>query len=74
MQCYVNANAVRLISSKDIPLNAGTSTLVQFIQKLQGSTTDKDIDELFNSEEGPAFEQIVNDSQWDIHCRVNTTN
>lgn len=57
-----------------IPLNAGTANLVQFIDGISKCDTDGAIENMFNSEEGPAFEQIVNGSQWDILTRVTIAN
>ena len=62
------------ISIEDVPLNAGTSNLIQFFQKLQLAESDEEIDALFDSEEGPAFEELVNGSQWDISTKVSKIN
>ena len=63
-----------MLKASDIPLNAGTAMLHTFISKIDAAETENEIIEIFNSEEGPAYEQIVNSSQWDITVSVSTKN
>ena len=57
-----------------IPLNAATSILKLFLKKVDDANTNEELDSLFRSEEGPAFEQIVNLSQWGMHTPISIEN
>ena len=57
-----------------IPLNSGTSILKLFLQKWENASSNKELESMFDCEEGPAFEQILNLSQWDIHNTVTMEN
>uniref|UniRef100_A0A7M5XI47 HECT domain-containing protein n=1 Tax=Clytia hemisphaerica TaxID=252671 RepID=A0A7M5XI47_9CNID len=57
-----------------IPLNAGSSTVIQFLNKLSICKSNDEIQAILDSAEGPAFEQIINSSQWDINVEVNINN
>ena len=63
-----------LLTSDEIPLNAGTATLIKFINELDSAKDNEEINSLFNSEEGPAYEQILNNSQWEITKEPTTKN
>jgi len=57
-----------------IPLNAGTANVLGFLDGLVKCKTDAQINELFDASEGPAYEQIVNSSQWPVTTKINMTN
>ena len=69
---------VALISTCDynqlIPLNAGTATVLSFLKLLTSVQSDSDIDNLFDSTEGQAYEQVVNSSQWPIDTKICLAN
>ena len=46
------------LSLNYIPLNAATSILKLFLKKVDDANTNEELDSLFRSEEGPAFEPI----------------
>ena len=54
--------------------NAGKFVLKPFSKKVDGANTNEELDPLFRSEEGSAFEQIVNLSPWDMHTPISTEN
>ena len=57
-------------SFKDsIPLNAGTNNLLSLLNALESVSSKEEIDQLLeNSADSPAYEQIINSSQWPIDC------
>eukprot|EP00794_Sanderia_malayensis_P013231 gene13231-14589_t len=58
-----------------IPLNAGSANVISFLKALDEVKQDEDIDEIFDKRaEGPAFEQIVNSTQWPLDSRITTKN
>ena len=63
-----------LLTADVIPLSAATGNLLQFISKIKECTSDQEINEVFNMEEGPAFDQLVNSSQWDATLSVTMYN
>ena len=62
------------VSLNDIPLNAATSILKLFLKKVDDANTNEELDSLFRSDEGSAFEQIVNLSPWDMHTPISIEN
>ena len=62
------------LSVNYIPLNAATSILKLFLKKVDDANINEELNSLFRSEEGPAFEQIVNLSQWDMHTPISIEN
>ena len=62
------------LSVNDIPLNAATSILRLFSKKVDDANTNEELDSLFSSEQGSAFEQIVNLSPWDMHTPISMEN
>ena len=68
-----------IISESDylslIPLNAGTAIVISFLKELSCVKTNSDLDNLFDANaEGPAYEQIVNSSQWPIETKITLEN
>ena len=61
-------------SVSDIQLNAATSILKLFLENVDKENTNEKLDSLFSSEEGSAFEQIVNLFLWDIHTKISMKN
>ena len=60
---------------KTIPLNAGTSKLLSFLKAIGKVSSDDEINQLFDeSAEGPAYEQVVNSSQWPIDTKYTMSN
>ena len=57
-----------------IPLNAGTATVLGFLNVLSKVQSEEDINQLFDSTEGQAYEQVVNSSQWPIDTRITLAN
>lgn len=63
-------------SVTDIPLTSSTGCLISFIKKLLECNEDVEIQALFSSADGPAYEQIVALSDWnnDVEVTVNNRN
>ena len=68
-----------IISESDylslIPLNAGTAVVISFLKELSNINTNAELDYLFDvNAEGPAYEQIVNSTQWPIDTKITLEN
>ena len=57
-----------------IPFNAGTANVINFLNALSRTKSEKDIDDLFECTEGQAFEQVVNATQWPIDTKITMNN
>ncbi|XP_033124119.1 uncharacterized protein LOC117122592 [Anneissia japonica] len=58
-----------------IPFNAGTSNLISFLNGLNACKSTEAIDKLIDdSAEGPAYEQLVNSSQWPVDTKIEYKN
>ena len=58
-----------------IPLNAGTAVVITFLKMLSEAKSDKEINDIFDVQtDGPAYEQVVNSSQWPIETRITMAN
>ena len=53
------------ISVDQIPVTAATGCLLNFIRSLEACKSDEDIQLLFTDADGPAFEQLISNSDWD---------
>ena len=62
------------VYGKLIPLNAGTATVLGFLNSLSKVKSESDINQLFDSTEGQAYEQVVNSSQWPIDTKITLAN
>ena len=62
------------ISVDDIPLTSATGCTVNFIKSLESCSSNKMISELFDTADGPAFEQIVGLSDWDQNEDITINN
>ena len=71
----ITAIIARESFEKTIPLNAGISKLLSFLKALGKVSSDDEINQLFDeSAEGPAYEQVVNSSQWPIDTKYTMSN
>eukprot|EP00794_Sanderia_malayensis_P014728 gene14728-16262_t len=59
---------------EDIPVTRATGCLINFIKSLQQCETKEAINELFDTSDGPAFEQIISSSDWDPQEDVTVGN
>ncbi len=59
---------------EDIPVTCATGGLINFIKSLQQCETKEAISELFDTSNGPAFEQIISSSDWDPQENVTVGN
>ena len=58
----------------DIPLTAATSILHQFVKAVQNAESDDEIEKIFDQEEGPAFDQLIHGSQWNLATKISISN
>ena len=59
---------------EDIPLNAATGLLINFIRAVRNCSSDSELEALFDSSDGPADEQIIASSGWDTTEPVTMVN
>lgn len=58
-----------------IPLNAGTAGLIGLLNELEQVKSDEEINKIFDSSaDGPAYEQLVNSSQWPVDSSITLKN
>lgn len=58
-----------------IPLNAASAIPLSFLNALADVKSNDDVDKLFDdTAEGPAYEQVVNSSQWPIETKITVEN
>ena len=62
------------ISIDQIPVTAATGCLLNFVKSLSSCGTIESINELMDSADGPAFEQIISSSDWDPNESVTVEN
>ena len=62
------------ISVADIPVTSATGCTINFIKSLDSCSSNKMISDLFDSADGPAFEQIVGLSDWDQNEEITIKN
>ena len=62
------------INVNDIPITSSTGCTINFIKSLSECNTNSDISHLFQSADGPAFEQIVGLSDWDQNEDITCDN
>ncbi len=62
------------ISLEDIPINSATGCLINFVKLLRKCDTNEAINDLFNTADGPAFEQIISSSDWEPTEAITLTN
>ena len=62
------------VSLSHIPVTAATGNLINFVKSLNECDTEKSINGLFDTADGPAFEQIINSSDWDPDEPVTSSN
>ena len=75
VMCEQSEEEISILLATDvIPLSAATGNLLQFINKITECANDQDLNDVFIMEEGPAFEQLVNSSQWDASLSVTMNN
>ena len=56
-----------------IPVTTATGNLINFVESLNECDTGKSINDLFDTADGPAFEQIINSSDWDLDEPVTSS-
>ena len=72
---YIEAEVSTEKFTESIPLNAASFVVINFLKALDEVKEDKDIDQIFNERaEGPAYEQIVNSTQWPLDSKITTKN
>eukprot|EP00794_Sanderia_malayensis_P017199 gene17199-18929_t len=59
---------------EDIPVTCATGCLINFIKSLKQCETKEAINELFDTFDAPAFEQIISSSDWDPQEDVTVGN
>ena len=57
-----------------IPVTSSTGNLLNFIKSLYNCNKEQSIKELFNSADGPAFEQLASSSDWDPNEPITVEN
>ena len=57
-----------------IPVTTPTRNIINFVKSLNECDTEKSINDLFDTGDGPAFEQIINSSDWDADEPVTSSN
>ena len=57
-----------------IPITSSTGNLLNFIKSLYNCNNEQSIKELFDSANGPVFEQLVSSTDWDPNEAVTVEN
>ena len=62
------------IPLEHIPINSATGGMINFIKSLRRCDSNDEINELFASADGPAFEQIISTSDWEPSQSISVDN
>ena len=62
------------VTLSHVPVSAATGNLINFVKSLNECDTEKSINDLCDTADGPAFEQIINSSDWDPDEPVTSSN
>ena len=65
---------LRNVPLSHIPVTAPTGNLINFVKSLNECATEKSINDLSDTADGPAFEKIINSSDWDPAEPVTSSN
>ena len=66
MEALLNVKGIsRNVPLSHISVTAATGNLINFVESLNEFDTEKSINDLFDTADGPTFEQIINSSDWD---------
>ena len=75
MEALLNEKGISAnVPLNHIPVTAATGNLINFVKSLNECDTEKSINDLFDTADRPAFEQIINSSDWDADEPVTSSN